>query len=146
MAVHWYKVLVGDNNWKPSKDANNCIAALTAEIDSIWRGTHNPERNKKDKKKKVEKANNGKKVESNTSDSWKSTVPKEGEPHTKTVGKRMYTWCPHHKYWGAHAAPDCFKVNKSTAAPPQKLAAQKEAVLQLKAVYASLMGNIDNQE
>ena len=84
------------------------------------------------------------------SEPWKSTAPKEGETHTKTVGKRSYTWCPHHKYWGGHAAAECFKVNKPTnapsTAPSQKSNAQKEAVLQLKAAYASLMEDIDNQE
>ena len=88
-----YKLLVRDNNWKLSKDANNCIVSLTAEIASIERGTSNPERKKKDKKKKSEKTNKGKgkKEESKTSDPWKFTVPKKGEPHTKTVGKRLYT-------------------------------------------------------
>ena len=101
VAEHWYKLLVRDNNWKPSKEANNCIIKLTAEIASIGRG-NNSEKYKVDKKKKVEKANKGKgkKEESNTSDTWKSTAPKEGDPHTKTVGKRTFTWCPHHKYWG----------------------------------------------
>ena len=54
----------------------------------------------------------GKKEESNTSDPWKSTLPKDGESHTMTVGKRSFTWCPHHKYWGGHMAADCFKVAK----------------------------------
>ena len=51
VAQDWYKLLVRDNNWKPSKDANNCIVSLTAETASIGRGTSNSERKKKDKKK-----------------------------------------------------------------------------------------------
>ena len=54
MAEHWYKLLVQDNNWKPSKDAKNGIVALTAEIASIGRG-NNSERYKGDKKKTFEK-------------------------------------------------------------------------------------------
>ena len=152
VAEHWFKLLVRDNNWKPSKEAHNRIVALTAEIASIGRGTSNPEKSKNDKKKKSEKnkKGKGKKDESKASEPWKSTAPKEGETHTKTVGKRSYTWCPHHKYWGGHAAAECFKVNKPTnapsTAPSQKSNAQKEAVLQLKAAYASLMEDIDNQE
>jgi hypothetical protein len=148
VAEHWYKLLVRDNNWKPSKEANNCIVALTAEIASIGRG-NNSERYKVDKKKKVEKANKGKgkKEESNTSDNWKSTAPKEGATHTKTVGKRTFTWCPHHKYWGGHAAAEYFKVNKKPSTTPStKTPAQKEAILQLKAAYASMLEDLETQE
>ena len=59
VAEHWYKLLVRDNNWKPSREANNRIVALTAEIASIGRG-NNSEKYKVDKKKKVEKTNKGK--------------------------------------------------------------------------------------
>jgi hypothetical protein len=147
-AEHWFKLLVRDNNWKPSKDANNRIIALTAEIASIGRGNHS-EKYKGDKKKKFEKTNKGKgkKEETRTSDPWKSTAPKDGDSHTKTVGKRTFTWCPHHKYWGGHAATDCFKVNKKPSTTPStKTAAQKDALLQLKAAYASMLEDLNNEE
>jgi hypothetical protein len=51
VAEHQYKLLVRDNSWKPSKDANNCIVAPTDEIPSIGRG-NNSEKYKGDKKKK----------------------------------------------------------------------------------------------
>lgn len=58
VAQHCYKLLVRDNNWKPSKDANNHIVALIAEIASIGKGNKS-ERDKSDKKRTSEKPNKG---------------------------------------------------------------------------------------
>jgi hypothetical protein len=75
------------------------------------------------------------------------TAPKEGQPHFKAVGKTSFTWCPHHKYWGGHMAADYFKVNKKlSTTPTTKTPAQKEAILQLKATYASMMEDLGNEE
>ena len=118
VAEHFYNYLLWDNNWKPLKDTNNWMVALTAEIASMGKGNNTKGKKWQEKEEWNPNRGKGKKDNSVETDSWKSTAPKEREPHTKTDGKRMFTLCPHHKYCGGHSASDCFKVNKKPSNTP----------------------------
>jgi hypothetical protein len=56
---------------------------------------------------------------------WKSIEPSEGEPKVKTVGAKMFNWCPYHKLWSTHTPKECCKgmpaeSNKSVTTKQKK--------------------------
>jgi hypothetical protein len=45
---------------------------------------------------------------------WKKVPPKDGEPNTKTVKGKHWTWCIHHMAWGNHSVNECRLGKKRT--------------------------------
>jgi hypothetical protein len=48
---------------------------------------------------------------------WKAVEPKTGSPGSKTVGKTVYHWCPHHGFWTVHKPSECTLATNEPAAP-----------------------------
>jgi hypothetical protein len=48
---------------------------------------------------------------------WKAVAPKTGSPGSKTVGKTIYHWCPHHGFWTVHKPSECTLATNEPAAP-----------------------------
>ena len=42
------------------------------------------------------------------------TVRGDGNPMTKTVGDKVYSWCDHHCHWCEHTTEECRAKNRST--------------------------------
>ena len=142
VAANKYKMIVEEGSWKSPTASEEQFVALTAEIAAL-RQTQFVK--KGDRKKKVRSNTKG---ELNSSNSWRTLAPKEGDPHTKSVGKRAFIWCPHHKAWGGHQPSECFKIevakkleNDGTA----KSAAAK-ATIQFTAAYTSMMEDNSDEE
>jgi hypothetical protein len=58
-------------------------------------------------KKKKSKKSTANKVGQKKDKAWKKVPPKDGEKHTKEVGKYTYHWCKHHMSWTVHLTAKC---------------------------------------
>ena len=135
VAANQYKMLVENGSWKTAENVDDQFVALTAEVAEL---------KKLNAQYEGKKSGNKTTGEGSTSSPWKSIAPAEGSPQKKTVGSKSFIWCPHHKYWGRHEPATCFKLKKATTEPPNELSpAQNAAVLQMTAIMASLMGNLE---
>jgi hypothetical protein len=49
---------------------------------------------------------------------WKAVAPKAGTAASQTVGKTVYHWCPHHRFWTVHKPEECTLAKNAPAGPP----------------------------
>ena len=142
LAGNKYKSLVEEDMWQAPTASDKEIVALCAQIESL-KSHSNPSKKEKtpDKKKKFDKKKESDKY------AWKTVAPKTGEPIKKTVGDKLYHWCPKHSAWTLHTPDQCNKKIDSTVDTPAPSAQQ----LQLQTALMSIMEDTqedddDNQE
>ena len=135
-------MIVEEGSWKSPAASEEQFVALTAEIAALQQTQFVK---KRDRKKKVRGNTKG---ELNSSNSWRSLAPKEGDPHSKSVGKRTFIWCPHHKAWGGHQPSECFKIEvaKKVENDGTAKSAAAKAAIQFTAAYASMMEDNSDEE
>ena len=133
VAANQDEMLMENGSWKAAESTDDQFVALTVEVAAL---------KKLNATYKSKTAGNKSTGEGNTSVPWKSVAPTKGPPQKKTVGSKTFIWCPHHKYWGCHEPSTCFKIKRGATEPPNEMSpAQNEAVLQMTAIMARLMGN-----
>jgi hypothetical protein len=119
LAEHKYATLTRDETWsRPTQEQEN-IVALTARLEMMNKQIGKKKVDTKSKQskglKKTIKKDKPPKGKKNKQDldkkfAWKKVPPKDGEPRTKTVGGKMYHFCPNHDergMWTLHKPSDC---------------------------------------
>jgi hypothetical protein len=141
-----YHTIVQKGEWKVPTKQSEEIIALTARLDQAEASL------KKRKLDQVASNSTPRKRSATDGDNdkfaWKNVAPGDGEPHEKTVGKKIYVYCPHHGdlKWvlkSGHAG-GCNKApTATTTTTPNKPAADPSVVT---AVVAALVGITEDAE
>ena len=141
LAGNKYKSLVEEDMWQAPTASDKEIVALRAQIESLKSYSNPTKKEKLDKKKKFEKKKESDKY------AWKTVAPKTGEPIKKTVGSKLYHWCPNHFAWTLHTPEQCKKRNGSTVDNPAPSSQQLQLQTALMSIMEDTQGDDDdNQE
>ena len=127
--VSKYKQLVSEGNWKIKDDEPNMVAMiqklesknqeLTKALNNLAEKTSQAftaQNSQSNGSRNQGKGGKSRDTWGNSSKSWKSIAPKEGEPTTKTNSAgRVFEWYPWYKLWVAtHKPENCYRKNKSS--------------------------------
>lgn len=115
-----YKEMITDNTWMKSKDVQEQLVALTAQMEMMEK--KNQQLHLKLKKKidaaqttrttKVAKSINKKQQDKWA---WKDKPPRKGDKTQKQFDGKQYHWCPIHKKWTLHKPEECRLKDKKKA-------------------------------
>ena len=98
---------------------DDCIIALTTQVQELTQ-----KMTSKSKNKNSMDASQGDKCR--RQQPWTCEKPKDGEPHTKTVNGKAYTWCEgnsgkHHRpKWVWHKYSECIEQNNKSRTPSSR--------------------------
>ena len=92
LALDKYKIFKGSGTWMKKTDQELQLVAMKAELFELRQNAQAIQ--KVPTKEKTGKGKSGK--TRNDKFAWKGVAPKSGEPLTKTVGGKVYIYCPHH--------------------------------------------------
>jgi hypothetical protein len=106
------KVLEREGNYNMPTKEDEKIIALSAEFDKVKSQNAELSRQLASGKNPLNKAGGddapARKPRTNTGKwAWKDVEPPTGSPHTKTVEKKTYNWCPKHNAWTLHLPSAC---------------------------------------
>jgi hypothetical protein len=105
-----------DGDWEALTESEKTILALRAQISA-----KKNERTKDKDKKTGEDFKGGSLSPAERfigKLAWKAAAPKAGAPVSQTVGKTVYHWCPHHRFWTVHKPEECTLAKNAPAGPP----------------------------
>lgn len=106
-AADKYKRMAKSTEWKAPSPEHEKIIALEAALKKLTKAKPPSKpvanNNNKSPTKGKGKSSNDKKGKP----SWMLKPPATGQPFTKKVDGKEYTWCTKHKSWGKHASKDC---------------------------------------
>ncbi len=112
-----YDLLVSLGKWGTKWQEQEELIALKAQLEGmkdaalqLTKKLKNASNQTKGKMKKDTESKRGQKKD----EAWKKVPPKEGEPTSKTVGKKTWHWCEHHMAFTVHKPQDC-KLGKQRA-------------------------------
>jgi hypothetical protein len=113
-AMHKYNYLKVKGQWGAKSPDDEKIVAMSAAISALKGHLKLDnklgklvDKNKEGGKKKKNKKNTANKVGQKKDEAWKKVPPKDGEKHTKEVGKYTYHWCVHRMSWTIHPPAKC---------------------------------------
>ncbi len=113
-AMYKYDYLKVKGQWGAKSPNDKEIVAMSAAISALKGHLKLDDKlgklvdkKKEGGKKKKNKKNTANKVGQKKDKAWKKVPPKDGEKHTKEVGKYTYHWCVHHMSWTVHPPAKC---------------------------------------
>jgi hypothetical protein len=146
MTEKYYEILKLKGTWTATTPRDEQVLALTAEITALREGR----KPKKDKDHNTLKSKMLPSERFTGEQAWKAVAPKNGEAHSKPVGKLIFRWCPHHGFWTAHKPEDCTlgaielvdASSKPTTKPPPTAVTKKLTFAQ---AMAAIVDNKDEE-